>query len=520
MDHLITAISDRYNLRRRSGRWVGPCPKCGGSTKTDKFVLQDDGGFKCYSCPFKGDIITWLREMDGMTCSQAHKEAGKECTASNCAVRETCPLGDGKGFIGKRRRTVRPPERKEDNVATVAEVRPEGRWQKWAVELVMKSCERMKGRVDDLAWLASRGIDAQATATFRLGWNHRGLKIARAAIGLSPRDDGKKTLWIPDGLVIPIMDETGKLHRLRIRRPLSSRERFLPDLKYLWIEGSGNAPLVLRPAGRIRGAVIVEAELDAFAIAGNHHQVMVISLGTVKGPLTAALKNELQVLPVILVALDADPGKDGKPGAGTQAIAAWTNEFRNARFWPVPKGKDAGEYAEQGGILHAWIEAGLPPVSASAAKAITLAHDLPLSAGCKPPGDGGEKKSFTASRGKSSAAVPEKPQAQRQQQKIHATRTTTEKTDPLAERIQALHEPARSDAMTIYEIIQGHPVEVWLSPDGRDAGLVDVQGDWRHRYPEISRKLTGLLYGPSCEVIFNVFHERFVSAARAYGKAV
>lgn len=65
---LLTDIASRYKLRRGSGRYAGPCPKCGGSARSDKFVIQDDGGFKCYGCDFKGDIITWLREMEGKSC--------------------------------------------------------------------------------------------------------------------------------------------------------------------------------------------------------------------------------------------------------------------------------------------------------------------------------------------------------------------------------------------------------------------------------------------------------------------
>ena len=102
---LLTEIADTYGLKRRgnSTRYVGPCPKCGGSKGSDKFVIKDDGGFKCYSCSFKGDIITWLREMDGKSCAEAHEITGLPCRSAPCPVRGICRLGDGSGRPARNR---------------------------------------------------------------------------------------------------------------------------------------------------------------------------------------------------------------------------------------------------------------------------------------------------------------------------------------------------------------------------------------------------------------------------------
>jgi len=88
----------------------------------------------------------------------------------------------------------------------------------------------------------------------------------------------------------------------------------------------------------------------------------VLAIGTVKGPLPEGLLQELAELPVILVALDADDGKNKKPGAGQQAVATWLKQFRHAKYWPVPAGKDPGEYVkEHQGDIAAWVESGLIP---------------------------------------------------------------------------------------------------------------------------------------------------------------
>ncbi len=425
---ILSAIVDNYQLRRGNGRYTGQCPKCGGSKDSNKFVIRDDCGFKCYTCGFKGDVITWLREMEQKTCPEAHEASGQACTRTGCGVWSTCRMGDGSGRAtapGPRRRSVTPrPSVIQRDLPVVTEKQPAQIWQEWASELVAKASEAIEKQAAVLTWLASRGIPRHAVHRFELGWLDHDRKVERAAIGLPPRDDGKTTLWVPGGLLIPILDETGRIHRLRIRRTNEARAKFLPDLKYVWLDGSGNGPLVIRSQGRSRGTVIVEAELDAYACAAAHAQVTVIAIGSVACGLPAALRQELLAAPVILVALDADPGRDGKQGAGPAAIAAWSQIYRQARFWPLPTGKDPGDYAKAGGDLHAWIEAGLPPVSTAAshpgakngqspenpamrsttasptqtasgqllpAASSTPAHDLGLCPERPQPGEGGEQ---------------------------------------------------------------------------------------------------------------------------------
>lgn len=374
----LQALATTYNLRRGNGRFFGPCPKCGGSSTSDKFVIRDDGGFKCHGCQFKGDAITWLREIEGKSCPEAHEAAGVNCRAASCPARGACRLGDGSGKVAKKARSLAPvPARKVAQVAVTVSRTPAELWTVWASDLVAQAVIDLREQQEHLAWLAGRGIDAGAVERFALGWLGHDRRVTRQSIGLAPKE-GNDRLWVPGGLLIPIFAE-GSLLRIRIRRTPESRERFLPDRKYLWIEGSGTDPLVIRPSsGPARGVVVVEAELDAMAVASAHPGVMVIALGTVAGGLPEPLRAECAASPVILVALDADQGRDGKVGAGPQAIASWTNTFRQARYWPVPVGKDPGDYVkDHGGDLRAWVEAGLPPLVATDKQSLAVAAHLP-----------------------------------------------------------------------------------------------------------------------------------------------
>ncbi len=352
-------IASEYGLRKSGSRFVGPCPQCGGSNGSDKFVLFADGGFRCFGCGWKGDRIKWLREMEQMSCRQAHDVSGKDCSPS-CPNYGPCRNGEQ---VKRRPRSVRPMEGKaHGSLAALNPTNPTNAWSTWAMELVTKAKAALAKEPDEIQWLASRGIDGAQVDRFRLGWLGHDMRVDKRSLGL-PIEGDKDRLWVPGGLVIPIYAADGQLHRLRIRRTPAARDRFLQDRKYVWIKGSGNLPMVLRPSSQVRGAVIVEAELDAIAVAAAHPDVLVVALGTVSGGVDAAMGAELSRCPVILVALDADQTVDGKLGAGPAAVKRWRATYSQSRFWPMPKGKDPGDFVrDHAGDLRAWVESGLPSV--------------------------------------------------------------------------------------------------------------------------------------------------------------
>ena len=403
MNAANSEIAAAHNLRRSGNRHIGPCPQCGGSKDSDKFVLFADGGFRCFACGWKGDRIKWLRVMENMSCRQAHDAIGKDCSTS-CPNYGPCRNGEP---VKRRPRSVRPLQRdQQSGLAILSPTLPSPTWTSWAEELLQKAQANLAKEQTEINWLASRGIDAAQVDRAQLGWLSHDQRVDKGKLGL-PTENGNDRQWVPGGLVIPIFDAQGQLHRLRIRRTPASRERFLSDRKYVWIKGSGNRPMVLRPAGQVRGAVIVEAELDAIAVAASHPEVLVVALGTVAGGIDAELKAELTSCPVILVALDADPAKDGKLGAGPAAVKRWRATFRQARFWPMPQGKDPGDYVrDHDGDLKAWVESGLPPVITPAVSSNHVEkQELPTSAPARQDSSFSPERCSTGGRGKSSPSL-------------------------------------------------------------------------------------------------------------------
>jgi len=73
---LSQLVSQQVSLRRTSNkdRWVGLCPF--HQEKNPSFCVDDSWGrYKCYSCNAKGDCITYLQGIMGVSFSEALKQA-------------------------------------------------------------------------------------------------------------------------------------------------------------------------------------------------------------------------------------------------------------------------------------------------------------------------------------------------------------------------------------------------------------------------------------------------------------
>ena len=91
-----------------------------------------------------------------------------------------------------------------------------------------------------------------------------------------------------------------------------------------------------------KSIVIVEAELDAMLIARHAGSLTgVVSLGSAMNKPGSSVFYNLKKTLRILVALDYDQ-------AGQKAWSWWSQNFKNAKLWPVPDGKDPGEAFEKG----------------------------------------------------------------------------------------------------------------------------------------------------------------------------
>ena len=336
----LDLASKRVQLRKASttngGEWQGPCPGCGG---TDRFQVwpaqyEGKGGYWCRGCGKTGDNIQFLREFEGLSFKEA-------CARLNMSLPQRPDS-----------RLPTASHHQQPAFVPAAHVPPAALWQEKAEKFLSWSQANLIEKREVLSWLAARGISRDTAVEFRLGLNigedGKDLYRPRKAWGLPEvlKDDGRpKALWIPRGLVIPYTVD-GVIHRIRIRRPEG-------EPRYYVLPGSSTAIMVI---GRDRRAfVIVEAELDAIAVAAsNTFLAGAVAMGSSHAKpdaeAFAILKGALQ----ILNALDYDT-------AGRSASQWWAENFDRCDRWPVPRGKDPGDAHRLGIDLARWIEAGLPP---------------------------------------------------------------------------------------------------------------------------------------------------------------
>lgn len=313
----------------QGGEYSSPCPMCGGE---DRFRVWPEQGRKgswwCRRCDKKGDDIQLLIEAKGMSFPEACAYLGRKLPEKI------------------RRRALAPPKTKTERWAPRKITEPVGEWKTKAEAFVGWAHRHLLKNKEELKWLKTRGITEKTVRRFKLGRNPEDIYRSRSSWGLPESKNNKKRLWLPKGLVIPWSID-GEIHRLRIRRPEG-------DLRYYVVPGSGMAPTVIVGETK-RVCVVVESELDAILIAQEAGDIVsVVALGNSSAHPDKIAKDLLSSADHIMVALDFDE-------AGVKAWGQWKEQYLQVTRWPVPEGKDPGEYFKAGGDIREWVIAGLPP---------------------------------------------------------------------------------------------------------------------------------------------------------------
>jgi len=328
---------------KNGGEFAGGCPWCGDGGKggkSDRFHIWPEQGnhgtYWCRMCGKGGDAIKFLIDHRGMDFKAA------------CAH-----LGLHPDILGPK--TGKPAPGWQPQAANS----PADVWADHARKFVDWCHERLLERKDEQDWLAERGIGLEMIEKYRLGYNpaHAWREGSAWGVTLEKKADGKmKKLWLPRGLVIPMINEDGRVHRLRIRQPDQ-------EPRYLVIPGSGREPLCSREA---EAMFVVESELDAILLDGIAGDLVgVVAMGNDTAKPTARLNPALVDALFIGVALDSDrpkfnPVTDKMDMPGAKASRWWLQQFPQAVRVPMVGGKDPGDAFKDGVDLRLWVLAALP----------------------------------------------------------------------------------------------------------------------------------------------------------------
>jgi DNA primase len=393
----------------------GPCPVCGG---TDRFVLfhraggtrksakaPELGSFKCRSCGISGDVIKFMTDFCGFTYPQALEELGLDNPQST--------------FKPSRRRRSKTPRKQQPTLTKKWKPQPEQhagfvedveKWREHAEKFVSCCHDTLLQRQSALDWLAARGVGIEQVKRFRIGFNAGSVKhvnpklqpIYKAAKSWGmpnirrPMDNShQKTIALNAGLIVPCYQHyddagpSGHLLRINIRSFAKG-----------WLISKGSltflqAQQIINPGHDV--AIVVESELDAFALSAVLSGVTIIPMGSAGGVPGKAANRELRHKQLILLCLDRDKIGDDKDltqwrkdhpglpdpvyafGAGVdRAPEKWFANYPQCQPWYCPAGdiwlpphertpdcahgktiKDPGEAFHAGCDLAQWFREGL-----------------------------------------------------------------------------------------------------------------------------------------------------------------
>jgi len=325
------AISDvvgrRIKLVKKGRRFVGLCPF--HSEKTPSFSVVDDEGFyHCFGCGAHGDVISFLREIDGLNFLEAIERIAE---IAGLSVPKT-DVVDPK-ILEKRQAAF-------DILEIVA--------QSFETELEDDSGLAAK------KYLVQRGFDIAALKSYRLGYAPRtGLQGLLHKKGFSERDmesvgvirksdrDGKYYDYFRDRLVFPIENRQGKVIAFGGRALGDFQPKYLnspegptfskKSMLYGWVQ----AREAVRKGLRL---VVAEGYLDVIAIHCSGVAGAVSPLGTALTPEQISLLWKLCDEPIIC--FDGDSAGQRAQQRAIENILPILEPGKSIRFAILPNGKD------------------------------------------------------------------------------------------------------------------------------------------------------------------------------------
>jgi len=161
---IVAVLSEHVALKRVGLRWQGLCPF--HAEKSPSFsVNQEEGLYYCFGCGAKGDVITFVREIEHVDFVGAvEKLAGR----AGITLRYT-----DKGESEGRKRRSRLLDAVEQAVA-------------WYHQRLLSAPDAAKAR----GYLRSRGLDGDDVRQYRIGWAPEGW------------DELAKALRLPDAVFV------------------------------------------------------------------------------------------------------------------------------------------------------------------------------------------------------------------------------------------------------------------------------------------------------------------------------
>jgi DNA primase len=329
---MIDVVGERTQLRKSGARWVGLCPF--HPEKTPSFGINPvEKLFYCHGCHKGGDLITFVRETEGLDFAQA-VESLSERTGTKLEYEETSPAQEAR----RRRR-----DRLESLLEDAAGFYSRYLWDTGAGEPVR-------------AYLLERGLSEEVCRDFRLGLSPGGdqLAVKARAKGYSHEElvaagliNRRGNDYFAGRLVFPLSNARGRVLGFGARRlheddPIKAKYVNSPESelfrKSKVVYGLHRARAAIAKQDE---AVVVEGYTDVLALHQRGRLTVVASMGTA---LTDEQLKELShVTKRLFLCFDADAAGEA---ATLRGMDLAVGRGFDVRVVPLPTGTDPADVAD------------------------------------------------------------------------------------------------------------------------------------------------------------------------------
>jgi DNA primase len=326
----VDVVSARTQLRKSGARYSGRCPF--HDERTPSFSVNAvDKFYYCFGCGAKGDLITFVRETEGLDFVGAVEWLGERFRVP-IEYEESSPEQDARR------------KRRERLLAVLEQAAIYYERTLWETEAGGMARDYLKGR----------GLGEDACRAFRLGLALGGNALARKALakGFTQEElraaglqrQGRNDDYFQRRLLFPLADRQGKVLGFQARKlhdddPLKAKYVNTPESE-LFHKGSVLYGLDKARASIARDdrACVVEGNTDVIALRQAGYEPVVASMGTA---LTEAQLKELSRLTKRLwLAFDGDAAGET---ATLRGMDLATKQGFDVKVVPLPSGVDPAD---------------------------------------------------------------------------------------------------------------------------------------------------------------------------------
>ena len=330
---MVEIASARTQLRRVGARWTGRCPF--HEERTPSFSVNPaEKLFYCFGCGKGGDLITFVRESEGLDFAEAVAWLA-ERTGVELEYEESSPQVEA----GRRRR-----ERLLALLEAAASFYARCLWESAAGAPARR-------------YLAERQLGEEVCRRFRLGFSPGGDVLARKARGrgYSPEElvaaglvNRRGNDYFAGRLVFPLADARGRVLAFGARRlsegdPIPAKYVNSPESELFHKASLVYGLDVARAAvAREDRAIVAEGYTDVLALHQEGLNASVASMGTAITP--AQLRELRRLTGRLYLCFDADSAGEA---ATLRGMDLAHREFEEVAVVPLPPGSDPAENPER-----------------------------------------------------------------------------------------------------------------------------------------------------------------------------